>query len=190
MRLSIPEFALYERLLRRWQGAINLVSDTTLDTIQTRHFEDSAQLLPYLSTLSGPIGDLGSGAGFPGMVLAILGLPNIELVESDARKCSFLETVARETNTSVSIRNCRIETLPDQYYAAITARACAPLVELLALAIPKLQANAPCFFLKGRNYTQEVEDAEKQFSFELIAHPSVTDPTARLLIIHNIVKKH
>lgn len=104
------KFAQYEALLKKWQPAINLVSPDTLSEIRTRHIEDSAQLVDLIPAGAKTLFDLGSGAGFPGLVIAMM-RPDLEvhLVESDQKKCAFLSTVSRETKTPVIIHNSRVE---------------------------------------------------------------------------------
>src|SRR5437660_4118565 len=110
-RETLPRLDAYAELLRRWSPRINLVAASTLDDLWRRHFLDSAQLLPLVPSAARSLIDLGSGAGFPGLVLAILGVPGVELVEADSRKCAFLREAARIAAAPVMIRNARIESL-------------------------------------------------------------------------------
>lgn len=109
MRLD-EKIDAYERLLKKWQNTINLVGPSTLSEAKKRHFEDSLQLLKHIPVAAKTLYDLGSGAGFPGLVLA-MAKPDLDvhLIESDARKCQFLKTVSRETETPVTVHNQRIE---------------------------------------------------------------------------------
>ena len=115
-RETLASLSVYVALLEKWQSRINLVSPATLPDIWHRHILDSAQLVPYLPVVSPrqrcQILDIGSGAGFPGLVLAILGAGDVQLVESDQRKAVFLQTVIRELGLSARVSNHRIETLP------------------------------------------------------------------------------
>src|SRR5579863_7255133 len=108
-RETVARLEAYAGLLVRWSAHINLVGANTLDDLWRRHFLDSAQLLTHLPAATQSLIDLGSGAGFPGLVLAIAGVPHVELVESDARKCVFLREAARITAAPVVIHNSRIE---------------------------------------------------------------------------------
>src|SRR5204862_6757378 len=124
----------YAELLERWSRRINLISRNTLGDLWRRKFLYSAQPLPYNPDKTRSLVDLGSGAGFPGLVLAVLGVPGIELIESDARKGVFLREAARIANAPVKIVDSRIETVKPHTADVVTARACAPLDRLLPLA--------------------------------------------------------
>lgn len=173
----------YMRLLNRWQMAINLVAPNTLLEAWNRHFEDSLQLIDLIPQ-NAVIADLGSGAGFPGLVIAIA-RPDVKvyLIESDKKKGTFLLAVSRETGAhNVRIVQDRIETiLPKLRVDVITARALAPLAELMAMT--KSQPQATCLFLKGADWQKEVELARKDHLFMVIPQPSKTNPSAAVLRI-------
>src|SRR6266404_3679270 len=133
-RETLGRLEAYAELLVRWSARINLVGANTLDDPWRRHFLDSAQLFADVPEATQSLVDLGSGAGFPGLVLAILGVPGVELIEADARKCAFLREAARIAAAPVIIRNVRIEAVPAHIVDVVTARACAPLDRLLVLA--------------------------------------------------------
>jgi 16S rRNA (guanine527-N7)-methyltransferase len=187
----------YLALLNKWQKTINLVSPKTLENAWQRHILDSAQLIPLIDTLhpSGPLKilDMGSGAGFPGLVLASLRSNwNISLIESDTRKCAFLQNVSRETSTPVTIINQRIEQLsPDQNPDIITARALASLTDLCAYTLPYFESNPTLtgFFLKGQQVESEISDCQKQFDFSYDLSPSQTDLEARIIKIGNVQRR-
>ena len=185
----------YAALLKRWQKTINLVAPSTLDEVWHRHFADSAQLWRYRpekgqeSTQTWL--DLGSGAGFPGLVLAIMasetgGTRHI-LVESDSRKAAFMREVARETRVAVDILGMRIENPETQAKVGkadcVTARALAPLSRLVEIAAPYFASSTLGMFLKGRDVSAELENAARdwQFAFELI--PSVTEEAGRVVLL-------
>ena len=181
----------YAALLDRWTRAINLVSQASLSDLWRRHMLDSAQLLPLLPT--GPaarrrvIVDLGSGAGFPGMVLAVLGAGEVHLVESDRRKAVFLREVARETRSDARIHDQPIEDMPPIAADVVTARACAPLRKLLKYA-HEIPGPAPgmhpcCLFLKGKRVDEELTEARKQWTMRLDTFPSRSDPSGTILRI-------
>lgn len=177
----------YAALLRKWQGSINLVGPKTLDDVWTRHFGDSGQVLDFLPNEPLRVVDFGTGAGFPGMVLAMLRADlDVHLVESDQRKCAFLRTVARETATNVTIHNDRVENLPPLDAHVVTARALAPLDKLLGYARGHLTADGFCIFLKGQNVDAELTDATKCWNFEVESHVSETDRDARVLVIKGL----
>lgn len=182
------ELELYEALLRAWQPRINLVSGPTLATLWTRHFADLAQILEAFPAIS-RWADLGSGAGFPGMVLALLlkhrSGARVHLIESDQRKAAFLRAVSRETGAPAIIHVGRIETeLPALLgdVEGICARALAPLPRLVAWSREHLLKNAVGVFLKGADWRGELTalSPESNLSFEAVA--SRTHPAARLIV--------
>ncbi|MBI4031988.1 MAG: 16S rRNA (guanine(527)-N(7))-methyltransferase RsmG [Proteobacteria bacterium] len=190
MTAGLPE---YKKLLIKWQGAINLIGPDTVDDIEQRHFEDSLQLAGFIPAGKKILLDLGSGAGFPGMVLA-MARPDMDvhLIESDHRKCTFLSTVSRETKTPVTIHNLRIEDMPAEPVPdIITARALAPLPRLLEWCAPWADRNPDLvlFFLKGQGAAQEIAEARKGFNFSVEEFPSKTDPKGRALKVTNVCKK-
>lgn len=178
---------LYADSLRRWAPAINLVARGSLADMWRRHFLDSLQLLPLIRDEALPdapkILDLGSGAGFPGLVLAIAGAGHVHLVEADRKKATFLREVARLTGTAVTIYNERIETLSAQGADVVTARALAPAEKLLSWASPHLSAHAICFFHKGRELERELTRLPHAVQNRLTLLPSLSDPEARILRI-------
>lgn len=186
----------YEAMLRRWQKTINLVSPSTLNDIWHRHIADSAQLWVHRPPGATRWLDLGSGAGFPGLVLAILarGMPSAPtshtLVESDSRKAAFLREVARETGVAVDILCARIEK-PETHAKVgaahcVTARALAPLSKLASLCAPCFAADTVGLFLKGRDVEREMEEARVAWQFEAELCPSVTDPQGRVLVLRSL----
>ena len=149
---------------------------------------DSAQLLPLIPDGARLLVDLGSGAGFPGLVLAILGVPEVHLIESDARKCAFLREAARVTETSVVVHASRIEAMAPLPADVITARALAPLPKLLDLAAPFLQPHSICVFLKGKNAAEELRQARRQWRMKDAILPSRTDPDASIIALRQVVR--
>ena len=125
-RETYEKLEIFYETLVKWQKSINLVSNSSLKHIWTRHFLDSAQLYNFTKNVQGNILDMGSGAGFPGIILAMMGNENINVVESDQRKCIFMREVARLTNTNLEIHNCRIEELQFINPDLIVSRALAP----------------------------------------------------------------
>lgn len=181
----------YHHLLEIWQKKLNLVSPASLSEAWERHFLDSYQLLSYLPPEPLSLIDLGSGAGFPGLVLAILRPQNLSvtLVESDFKKCVFLENVSRETKTPIKVFRSRIESLGDSMHGdVITARGLAPLPQLLTYAFPLMQENSMGLFLKGKEFEKEIEEAQKIWDFDLEIYPSLTDSTGRILKIKHLKK--
>ena len=190
-RETLELLKIYADLLAKWQKRINLVAPSTLPDLWRRHMLDSAQLSHYIPDQPGPLLDLGSGAGFPGLVLALLGRPNIHLVERNAEKCVFLGEVARLTETSVTIHHCSIENLQKENFARfITARAVAPLPKLLDLAAPLLAKKGECFFLKGKKARQELTESRKKWKMTVKTYPSLTDPSGTLLKIGGLGRRN
>ena len=130
--------------------------------------------------------DLGSGAGFPGMVLALLGVPGVHLIESDRRKAQFLREVARVTGAPVTIHTTRIEQLPGWPAGAVTARALAPLPRLLELAERFLVADTVCLFLKGRSVEHELTAARSSWHMEVDKLPSLSQPAGVVLRLRGV----
>lgn len=182
--------SVYADLLRTWQKRINLVGPATLDDLWRRHMLDSAQLLPLIPPETDSLLDLGSGAGFPGLVLAVLGVRGVNLVESDARKCAFLQEAARITGTDVTLHRRRIEDLTPFKVDAITSRACAPLPKLLDLVEPFLSLGTICVFPKGKTAQQELTDSQKNWIIRASRITSLTDPLAQILKLEDIRRRH
>lgn len=187
-RETLERFTAYEAVLRKWQKSINLVGPKTLDDVWGRHFLDSAQLRPLLPETARVVVDLGSGAGFPGLVLAILGVPEMHLIESDARKAAFLREAARATGVSVTVHNKRIEAVPPFPAGAVTARALAPVEDLLSWAHPFLGADGTAVFLKGQNVEDELTATTKYWKMRVERFDSLTDPTGTILRLSGIAR--
>lgn len=186
----------YAALLEKWNRAINLVARGSLADVWRRHMLDSAQLWPLLPPPQGRprrILDLGSGAGFPGLVLAIMGASDgdveVHLVEADKKKAAFLREAARIVEAPVTLHVQRIESLAPFPVDAVTARACAPLPRLLDYAAPFLrqyQSGEPApvgLFLKGRDVDRELTEAREKWKMETELLPSRTDAAAKILRI-------
>ncbi len=170
-RETFSRLETYAGILTRWQSRVNLVGAATLSDLWRRHMLDSAQLAAYLPESVRIITDIGSGAGFPGLVLAIMLGRETHLIEANQRKCAFLREAARATGTEVEIHPERAESLVPWPTDAVTARAVAPLSDLLALARPFLEAGgAPdpvCLFLAGRGVEEELTESKKQWMMEV-----------------------
>ena len=194
MDSSFPPFSkevlgkleLYHDLLISWQKKYNLVGPSTLKDIWERHFIDSAQLFSLLPEEHKEklVYDIGSGAGFPGMVLAIMGRKDIVLCESSSKKCIFLEEVKSRTNTNVIIDNIRAESLPSCSATAIIARAVTSLSGLLNLSIPILAKTGVCIFPKGINWKKELLFAQKRFHIDYKVVESITSKDSSIIIIN------
>ena len=178
-RETLASLLAFVALLEKWQPRINLVSTATLPDIWHRHILDSAQLLSHLPVVPAhqrcQILDIGSGAGFPGLVLAILGAGDVQLVESDQRKAVFLQTVIRELGLSARVSNQRIETMPACHPDVITARALASIPKLMSLIAPQLHKGLTCLFLKGASVDEELTNFQTYSTMIPQLYPSLTD---------------
>jgi len=185
-RETLAKLALLVDLLQKWQRAINLVAANTLQDIWRRHILDSAQLYPLLPPGTRSLIDIGSGAGFPGLVLAAMGVPEVHSVESDQRKCAFQREAARVAGLSVTIHAQRIESLPKMRADAIISRACADLPQLLEYAYPFVSPSTQCLFLKGQQVERELTEAGKGWKMQTERFPSRTDPTGTVLRLSHV----
>ena len=185
-RETLARLTTYVALLERWQNSVNLVGKGTLNDIWRRHILDSAQLYNLLPSPFGRVVDLGSGAGFPGMVLAIMGATDVELIEANTRKCGFLREVARVTNTQVIINNDRIEGGTPRIADVVTARALAPLPRLLGYAKTYVGPETICLFLKGRRLHQELTDARKTWKMGITTITSLSDAGGSVLHLRKL----
>lgn len=182
-RETLARFDIYAERLKKWNRAINLVAKPTLEHIWTRHFLDSAQLLNYIPAKTKTWIDLGSGAGFPGLVVAML-RPDISvtLVESDQRKSVFLAEVARAVDIDISIQANRAESI-DIKADIVSARALSSVSNLLNLAEPLLISGGVCLFLKGENVENELTEANRLWHIVYERHQSRVDPRGAILSI-------
>ncbi len=178
---------IFAALLTRWTPRVNLVARADVPRLWERHIQDSLQLLPLLSPASAGL-DLGSGGGFPGLVLAIAGALRFDLVEADQRKAAFLREAARETDAAVTVHACRIEALTVTS-KLITARALAPLSQLLPLVSPLLEAGGECLFHKGVRAEQELKLASANWQFDVNRFASASNPDGVILQIRGIMPR-
>ena len=180
----------YGALLNKWQRSINLVSRNTIDDARFRHIDDSLQVVQYVPDSAKVLFDFGSGAGFPGLVIA-MARPDVKvsLVESDQRKCTFLSTVSRETSTPITVVNQRIESaMLDSIPDVLSARALASLDKLFDFALPYADQNPDLvmLFMKGERADDEIEEAQGNYSFEYEKIQSETEASACILRITNL----
>ena len=190
-RETLARFDRYAALLADWQTRMNLVGPSTLPDIWQRHFADSAQLLPLAGTGKSWL-DIGAGAGFPGLVIALLDpTARLTLVESIAKKCRFLNHVAAELDlvSQVTIANIRVESLPRQKFDIITARAAASLDRLFDWGLPYAGSGTRWLLPKGRAVSDELAVASKRFAFDHGLVPSATDPEARIVIATGVERR-
>lgn len=180
--------AAYAAMLRKWNPAINLIAPATVGQIETRHIADALQLARLSQKSAGPWVDLGAGGGLPGLVIAIA-RPElvVRLIESDQRKAAFLRTAIRELRLENASVVCqRIESADPQNAANISARALAPLPQLMAYVSRHLKPDGQAWLMKGRNWQAEIAGARKTWSFDVKAHQSSTDSDAAILEITGI----
>ena len=193
-RETLSRLKAFHGHLTKWQRAINLVAGGSLPDFWRRHVLDSAQLFDLAPADARIWVDLGSGAGFPGLILAILGAPDMHLVESDQRKCAFLLEAARITETDVTVHNVRIEALEPLAADVITARALAPVPKLLDLASRHAKPGTVALFPKGEGVDKELLDIElkltghtKYRKLEIERLPSRADDKSTILRIKGLV---
>lgn len=184
-RETLQKLDHYAAETLRWTSAINLVSKNSVAQIWQRHILDSAQLFPF-GDAAKPWLDVGSGGGFPGIVMAIMGADQMTLVESDQRKATFLRQIARQLALPVTVLAQRVDEIAPQRAQTITARALAPLTQLLGHAKPHVIESGAAIFPKGRNFDAELAEAQQKWQFEFECHESKTDAEAKILTIRNI----
>lgn len=179
----------YVELLTKWNQKINLVASSTLADVWRRHILDSAQLFPLFAAGTETLVDLGSGAGLPGLILAILGVPKTHLVESDTRKAAFLREAARITSTPVTIHPVRLEAVPQISADVLTARALAPLSILLEYSSRFLKPGGSCYFLKGQRWATEITEARRHWHFATSEIPSLSEASGIVLKLESVVRE-
>ncbi len=189
-RETMARLEAYVALLAAWNRRINLVGANTLGDVWRRHILDSAQLFPLLPEKTRIVVDLGSGAGLPGLVLAILGVAEIHLIESDQRKAAFLREAKRVTESSnVTVHAERAEKIGRFQADAVVARAVAPLNQLLYIAEPFLTAHSLCLFLKGKAAEAELLEARKTWRMKAETLPSRADPAGVILRLGGVSRE-
>jgi len=192
-RETLIKLDRYAALLSEWQARMNLVGPSTLPDVWNRHFRDSAQLVDFTPTLGHkPVWlDIGAGAGFPGLVLAAMGTGTIHLIESIAKKCRFLETVAADLGLggAAVVHNRRVEALPRFRADIITARACANLAQLFDWGLPFAASSTLWLLPKGASVDEEMAAARKRFAFDAELRPSRTDERGRIVVASGVKRK-
>ena len=186
-RETLERLDVYEKLLRQWTTKLNLVAASTMDDLWVRHFLDSAQVFE-LAHITGHWVDLGSGGGFPGAIVAILASDaspetNVTLVEADQRKAVFLRNVLRETGIAGRVLAKRIEEIEPLRANILSARALAPLQNLLEFCERHLAEDGCALFLKGKKADAEIAQALERWRFDCETHASKTDEDAVILKI-------
>ena len=192
---TLEKLVIYFDLLNVWQKKMNLVSNNSLQDAEIRHFLDSAQLYVFCKNLNGNIIDFGSGAGFPGAVLSILGASKTFLVESNKKKCNFLKSLKKETNSNFNVINSRIENLEFLDPSLIVSRALASTKNLLRLSINHMlksksikskkeatKKTPNLLFLKGKTFKNELEEIPENINLKFQTFPSITSAESRILL--------
>ena len=190
-RETLSRLKAYADLLADWNARHNLVAKSTLPDLWSRHFLDSAQLAPLIPAEARTLADLGSGAGFPGLVLAVM-RPDLAVTLHDAttKKCAFLQAAAERMGVKVTVRNARLEDLSPHPFDVVTARALAPLPQLLTYAYPFTAPNSVCLFLKGQNLGPELTEAHKYWNMKASQVPSQTEPSAAIVTVRQLGPRH
>ena len=185
-REALARLEAYVALLGQWNRRINLVSANTMGDVWRRHILDCAQLFKLLPRQTQIIADLGAGAGLPGLVLAAMGVPEVHLIESDLRKVAFLREAARIMGVPVKLHAERIERVPPFIAAAVVARACAPLDQLIEYAEQVLSSQSLGLFLKGEAAEAELAAARLRWALEAELLPSLSDPSGRIVKLSHV----
>jgi 16S rRNA (guanine527-N7)-methyltransferase len=185
-RETLKKLDLYVETLLRWQRRINLVAPATVEHVWERHILDSAQIARLLDPEDRAIADFGTGAGLPGMIMAIMTQRRIDLVESDQRKAAFLREAARVTSSDVIVHNLRIEALEKEDYDVVVARALAPLDRLLELAVQKIRIGGRIIAPKGKRIEEELTQANKRWTMSVEFIPSLTASDAKIAVMRDV----
>lgn len=190
-RETSERLELFVALLTKWTKSINLIAPNSVSDIWNRHIIDSAQIYNLGPKTWDHWIDIGSGGGLPALVVAILDTDQqlMTLIESDQRKCLFLQTVRRELSLNVAVINSRIESADVRPATVLSARALAPLTTLLEHANRLLSPNGTALFSKGARFQEELDQAKKSWHFEVTTHPSQTSDDARVLEISGIHRR-
>lgn len=188
-RETFERLEQFHALLAKWNDRINLVGKSTILNIWQRHIVDSAQLINHIPKTATVLTDFGSGAGFPGLVLSLMGMPQVHLVESDSRKAAFLVEASHLSKGKVHIHNERIEALDVWKSDIVTARALAPLPLLLKLCHPFLSEGTIGLFMKGAHAEQELETARIHWNIDAQLHASITHEDAWIIQTNTIIRK-
>lgn len=191
---SLADYRIWEQLLRKWNARINLVAPNSLPDFWQRHALDSAQIVPFIPEQAQTIVDFGSGAGFPGLAIAIDAKSRqigrtVHLIESAGKKASFLKSVSRETLLPTQVHSDRIETIPALRADIVTARAFAPLHRLLPMAWHHLTLGGSLVLLKGEHVGEEIIEARRNWAFDAHHTDSLSQTGGFVLEIRNLQPK-
>lgn len=189
-RETLETLQAFAEMAVKWTARINLISKSTIQDVWNRHVVDSAQLYPLAPSFRSWV-DVGSGGGFPGIVIAIIAAEKapdaaLTLIESDIRKATFLRSAVREFKLSATIETSRVESVPPLGADILSARALASLADLLPLAQLHLTKDGIALLPKGRTYAEEIAEVSADWTYEFTDHPSITDPQSRILKVKRI----
>ncbi len=193
-RETFSRLCIYHDLLVKWQSKINLVSHSTLADAFHRHIIDSYQLVPIIKKLKNvsretfSLADIGTGAGFPGMVLAIAGAEDVHLIDTDIKKMTFLREVSRLTKTNVNFHQQRIESCQLPEIDCFTSRATSSLSDLIEWTSKNVSRETFFLFHKGKNYSSELDELKSKWSFDHQLFPSVTDPSGVIIHLSHVAR--
>ncbi len=190
-RETIERLELFAELTRKWTPKINLISRNTVPDLWARHIVDSAQLFQYAPTMPQHWVDIGSGGGFPGLVMAAMAAEKtpqtkFTLIESDQRKSTFLRSAAREMGVEVTVISDRVESCEPQQADVLTARALSALGELFPYITRHVRPSGIAILPKGKNHAQEIVDARLHWRFDVQSYQSTTEDLARILVVKDI----
>jgi 16S rRNA (guanine527-N7)-methyltransferase len=193
-RETLYRLKIYAEMLRHWQRRMNLVSPGTLEDLWRRHFFDSAQIISLIPSRARTIYDIGSGAGFPGLILAIMGCGGVTLFEADRKKCVFLKEVVRATAAGAVVRNQRMEPhgrgqRGPRHADVIVGRAVAPLDKFLGLVFGMVTSSTNCILLKGAQVENEILAASRHWRMQIERFPSASDPGGTILRLREISRE-
>lgn len=178
----------YVELLLKWNKKINLISANSENDVWTRHILDSAQLISHIPATQELV-DIGSGSGLPGLVLSILGVKTVNLIDSDMRKCVFLEQAKKFSENTVHVHNCLFEESKIDKIELVTARAFCKLSKLFELVYEKLAIGAELVILKGESWGEEIKEALPRWGFKHEVYPSMSSNSGVILKISEVYRK-
>ncbi len=187
-RETFSQLENYVELLLKWNERINLISPNSAKHIWVRHILDSAQLIKHLD-LELPLMDVGSGSGLPGMVLSILGVKEVHLVDSDLRKCIFLQEAKKFSKNTIKIHNCLFLDVNTANISNVTSRAFSNIAKFLEEVSRKIDANGKMLLLKGKSWQSEIDEAKHNWNFDYTINQSITDDLGVVIRITNIKRK-
>lgn len=182
----IEKLQIFQELVQKWNKSINLVSENSMQNFWQRHILDSLQLINYINNKNIHLVDIGSGAGFPGIILSIAGIKQISLVEADLRKCIFIEKAAKISNNNIQIINQRIEKT-EINCNILTCRAFSELNTIFNYT-KNIVVQDKFLLLKGKNYLYEIAKAKENWIFDYKINPSITSEESKILEICNLKK--